>query len=196
MVRHKHQGLIDNITRYVDLNDIEKEEICKVFQYVKVNNGEIVSHPGNICKYQHFVLSGCLKLFYSAIDGKDHILYFLPEQWWASDLYSYFNQYPSEMMIQAVIDTEILQIEKKNFDKLLKEFPVFESFFRIIYQNALCAQHKKTIETLTLSARERYLNFMESFPMLIQQVPLKDIASYLGITPEHLSRLRSQIVKK
>lgn len=192
---NEHQILINNIKKYVDLNNAETEEICRIFQYESVKKGDVLSDSGDVCRYQYFVLEGCLKLFYSGPEGKDHVLYFLPAQWWAGDLYSYFNETPSEMIIQAIVNTDVLKIEKKAFDHLLKEFPVFEVFFRTIYQNALGAQHKKTIENLSLPAKERYLKFIKNFPIVANNVPLKDIASYLGISPEYLSRLRNHIAR-
>lgn len=188
-----HMILINNIQKYVSLNNTEINEVHKVFQYESVKRGGILAEAGSISHYQYFVVEGCLKLFYPGAEGKDHILYFLPAQWWAGDLYSYFHQTPSQLVTQAIIDTNILKIKRNDFDHLLQEFPIFEIFFRKIYQNALAAQHKKTIESLSLTAKERYLQFIRDFPIVANNVPLKDIASYLGISPEYLSRLRNSI---
>ncbi|QNK64047.1 Crp/Fnr family transcriptional regulator [Pedobacter sp. PAMC26386] len=195
-LRERYKSLIANMQKHIKMNDIEIDELCNSFKYKKIKKGQYLLQAGEVCRYQSFVLSGCLKLHHLNQEGKEHALHFLQPAWWAADLYSYFNSTTTNMNIKALADTEVLQIEKKTFDKMLDKHPIFERFFRVIYQNALCSQHKKTIDSISLSAKERYINFINHFPVIQSLVPQKDIATYLGMAPEYLSKLRKDLSRK
>ena len=102
------------------------------------------------------------------------------------------NVLPAMLHIEAVEKSEVLQLSKNNLDKLLLEVPKFERFFRIIFQNAYIREQLRTIQNLSLTAAERYEKFIFKYPAVIQQVPQKQIASYIGVTPEFLSTIRSK----
>ena len=129
-------------------------------------------------------------MFVTDQNGLDHVMFFCVENWWASDLSSFLTQTPATMSIQALEDSELLQLSKPGFDTLNAETPRFEHYFRILFQNAFVAQQRRVVQNLTLTAAERYEAFQTTWPLLDQRVPQKDIASYLGITPEFLSLVR------
>ncbi len=120
---------------------------------------------------------------------------FAIEDWWTGDLYSFPTQKPSNHFIDALEDTEILQISKPNLDKLFEQVPKFERFYRILFQNALIAQHERINQNLSFTAEQRYLHFIKKYPEVEQRISQKHVATFLGITPEFLSMLRKKIAK-
>jgi CRP-like cAMP-binding protein len=115
------------------------------------------------------------------------------EEWWAEDLYSFLTQTASKMNIKAIEDSNVLQISKNNLELLYGKVPKFERFFRILFQNAFIAQRDQINSMLSIPAEERYLLFLEKKPYAEKRFSQKDIASYLGITPQFLSTLKKKI---
>ncbi len=151
---------------------------------------------GEICRYDSFVTKGCLISYYQGEDGAEHIIDFLIEEWWANDLYSLLTQTGSQSYIKAIENTEVLQISKDNLELLYKKVPKFERFFRILFQNAYIAQREQINSTISLEAEERYRQFLQKKPYAEKRFAQKDIASYLGVTPQFLSILKKKIRKK
>ena len=116
---------------------------------------------------------------------------FAVEGWWITDMHCFLNELSAMVSIQAVEESSVLRLSKHQLDQLYKDIPVFNKFFRILMQNAYCREQLRTIQNLSLPAAERYENFMAKYPRIVQKVPLKQIASYLGITPEFLSAIRA-----
>jgi CRP-like cAMP-binding protein len=148
---------------------------------------------GDICKYQSFVTKGCLKTYYLDEMGVEHIIDFSIEEWWADDLYSFLTQTASKSNIKAIEDTDILQIGKADLEILYQKIPKFERFFRVLFQNAYIAQKEQINLALSASAKERYLLFIKKKPYAEKRFSQKDIASYLGVTPQFLSALRKKL---
>jgi CRP-like cAMP-binding protein len=118
---------------------------------------------------------------------------FAMSDWWLTDMYCFLNEKPSMTFIETIEDSCILNLSKPNFDHLLKAIPKFERFFRILMQNAYTREQLRSIENLTLNAEDRYLRFITKYPRIAQNVTQKQIASYLGITPEFLSAILKKI---
>ncbi|GHN02722.1 cyclic nucleotide-binding protein [Cytophagales bacterium WSM2-2] len=147
---------------------------------------------GELCRYETFVTEGCLKVFYTDMDGAEHNVKFAPENWWSLDLESFAMQTDAFYSIQALEDTTCLQISKFNHDLLYEKIPKLEKFARLRYQHSyILLQHRMT-QSLFSTAEERYDAFTQKYPGLELRIPQKDIASYLGITPEFLSMLRKK----
>ncbi|GGG97935.1 cAMP-binding protein [Polaribacter pacificus] len=161
-----------------------------------ITKGTILLRQGEIVKYGYLVQKGCLKSY--AIDpaGKKHILQFAPESWMISDLDSFTNQVPSLVYIEAIENSEVLLISKSDFkgiDTLEKDFVVD---IAIKFRNNLIASNKRIIGLLSSTAEQRYIDFTVTYPTLVQRLPLKLIAAYIGVTPEYLSDIRRKILKK
>ncbi len=161
-----------------------------------IAKGEILLKQGEIAKYGYFVKSGCLKSY--AIDkaGKEHIMQFAPESWMISDIDSFTNQVPSLVFIEALEKSEVAIVSKSGFkeiDSLDKESVVD---IAIKFRNNLIASNKRIIGLLSATAEQRYMDFTETYPTLTQRLPLKHIASYIGVTPEYLSDIRRKIAEK
>ena len=158
-----------------------------------LKSGEFLIREGDICKYESFVTQGCLKSYYEDDEGIEHILDFLIEEWWADDLYSFFTQTPSKSTIKAIEDTDLFQISKNDLDTLYDRVPKFERFFRLLFQNAYIAQRDQINQMLSVPAEERYIQFLKRKPYALKRFPQKDIASYLGVTPQFFSILKKKV---
>ena len=185
--------LLSNILRHISLTPEEIEFFTSLFKSKPVKNGEFLLREGNICKYESFVVSGCLKTYYVDENGFEHIIDFSIEEWWADDLYSLLTQTPSKSNIKAIEDTEIVQISKPDLELLYQKIPKFERFFRILFQNAYITQREQINQALSASAEERYIHFIRQKPYAEKRFSQKDIASYLGVTPQFLSALKKRI---
>jgi CRP/FNR family transcriptional regulator, anaerobic regulatory protein len=185
--------LIHNILSKVNLVTEEIILINDFWKETKLLKNEFLFRNGQICRYDSFVISGSLKAFYiHPKSGKEEILFFAIEDWWATDLDSFSNQVPSIYNIQALEDCVLLQIGHKDFETLLLKIPKLERYFRLILQSYTASIQKRIILTNAHSAEERYMEFVKKYPGIVQKVPQYLIASYLGITPEFLSRIRTK----
>jgi CRP-like cAMP-binding protein len=141
------------------------------------------------------VLSGCLVQYYLDDNGTQHTLIIAPEGWWTTDLPSFLMGQASRYHIEALEDSEVLIISKEALDKLLVTIPSLNIYFRILYQNAIMAQEERLLNVLSTKVEERYLRFQKKYPQLENRVPQYWIASYLGVTPEFFSRVKSRLYR-
>lgn len=185
--------LISSISRHISLTAEEVEYFTSLLKSKFLANGEFLLREGDVCKYETFVIKGCLKTYYLDDNGFEHIIDFSIEEWWADDLYSLLTQTASKSNIKAIEDTDILQIGKTNLELLYQKIPKFERFFRILFQNAYVTQREQINQALSASAEERYILFLKKKPYAEKRFSQKDIASYLGITPQFLSTLRKKL---
>jgi len=185
--------LISNISRHLSLTGEEIEFFTSLLRSRSLANGEFLLREGDVCKYESFVVKGCLKTYYLDEMGIEHIIDFSIEEWWADDLYSLLTQTPSRSNIKAIEDTDVLQIGKTDLELLYQKIPKFERFFRILFQNAYITQREQINLALSASARERYLLFVKKKPYAEKRFSQKDIASYLGVTPQFLSVLKKKL---
>jgi CRP-like cAMP-binding protein len=185
--------LISNISRHISLTGEETEFFISLLQSKSLKTGEFLLREGDICRYESFVTKGCLKTYYEDKNGFEHILDFSIEEWWADDLESFFTQTVSKSNIKAIEDTEILQISKANLEILYQKIPKFDRFFRLLFQNAYITQRQQINLTLSATAEERYNTFIKRKPYAEKRFSQKDIASYLGITPQFLSTLKKKM---
>ena len=190
-----HQ-LFDYIAKYVDLSQEEKKILGSKVKFRSYLKGQYVVQQGDVCKYETFVLIGCLKTFYVDTEGQERIVMFAIENWWTSDLGSFINQTPADFNVQCLENSQVAQLSFEDLEQLYQDIPKLEHFFRIIIQKAFAASQKRIINGFSLSARERYLLFREQYPRLEQRVPQYMIASYLGMTAEFLSKIRSQLAEE
>ncbi|HQE33953.1 MAG TPA: Crp/Fnr family transcriptional regulator, partial [Flavobacterium alvei] len=153
-------------------------------------------NAGEICKNSYFVNSGVLRSFNINDNIVEHVLSFACSGWWISDMYSLLSQKPGNLFIQVIEDAEIVVLSKENQEILYQEIPKLERFFRILIENSLVAYQERLMDNLSLTAEERFEKFCEKHHDLIQKVPQKQIASYLGVTPEFFSKMKSKMLRK
>jgi CRP-like cAMP-binding protein len=185
-----------HIEKRVHISDEEFEVISKFFIPKKLRKKQFLLHEGEVCKNIGFVNSGCLREYTIDNKGSEHIIQFAIEDWWISDPNSFLSGLPSTYNIDALEDSKVLLLEKSARDKLLDSCPKMERFFRILIETNFVATQRRITDSLSTSAEERYLKFIKMYPKLIEQVPQNHIASYLGITPQSLSRIRKELTQK
>jgi CRP-like cAMP-binding protein len=142
-----------------------------------------------------FVAEGCLKLYRIDDTGKEHILQFGIQGWWVNDLYAFLTQKPATFFIQAITECVVLQVHRDQLNSLYDQIHMMDRFFRIKTQNGYVALQERIINSMSQTADERYFEFISRYRNMEQQIPQYMIASYLGITPEHLSTLRKNFAK-
>lgn len=149
---------------------------------------------GDICKYECFVVSGCTKTFYMDAEGQEHIVTFSIEDWWTSDMGSFITQTPADFSVQCIENTGLIMFSYDIIDNLYTEIPKLERFFRQIIEKAFVASQKRIVRNFSLSAKDRYVYFKNQYPKIEQRIPQYMVASYLGITKEFLSKIKSQLL--
>lgn len=188
------EKLIKLISEYIELSSNEEKLIEAFWTEKSLNKGDYLLRNGETCRTDNFVVRGTLKAFYiNPKTGREEILYFAIENWWATDIESFQKQNPSIYNIQAIEKTELLQIRYDAFQEMLKQIPRLERFFRIILENYLGSLQRRIILNNIFDAEQRYSDFLKNYPKISERVPNYLIASYLGITPEFLSRMRKKI---
>ena len=188
--------LQEHITKRIRLTK-EEFSICSgFFSPRKLKKRQFLLQEGDVCRQLAFVNSGCLREYTVDHKGEEHIIQFAIQDWWISDLNSFLSGATSTHNIDAMQDSDVLVLEKEARDNMLEKVPKMERFFRLLLEANHVAMHKRINATLSASAEERYLAFIKTYPALVEQVPQSQIASYLGITPQSLSRIRKDLSQK
>ena len=191
-----HDLILSNIAKHISLDEDEISWFISIMKQQQVSKKELILREGQICKNISFVHSGILRAYHLDKEGKEATIMFALKDWWITDMFCFINQQPAMLNIEAVENSCIFQLQKKDLDKLYLKVPKFERFFRIIMQNAYIREQLRIIQNLTLTAEERYNNFLAKYPQVAKNVTQKQIATYLGITPEFLSTIRGNKIKK
>lgn len=188
--------IIQNIEKIISLTDEEKELILSKIELNHYKAKTVLLQAGEIAKYSYFVKSGILRSFNINDNIVEHVLQFACEDWWIGDMYSLISQKPGNLFIEVLEDAEVAQLSKENQEELYHQIPKLERFFRILTENSLVAHQERLMDNLSLSAEERFEKFCLKYPTLIQKVPQKHIASYIGVTPEFFSKMKAKMLKK
>ncbi|WP_282142744.1 Crp/Fnr family transcriptional regulator [Cellulophaga baltica] len=188
--------LKQNITKNVQLNDSDLETFSNAFYPKTIAKKKFLLKQGEICNFEGFVTKGCFRVFTLDSQGKEHVLYFAIKDWWITDIDSFTNQNKSILSIQAIEDSEALLITHENKEQLYQQIPSIEKLFRIMTQKTLVSLQRRMISNLSQTADDRYLNFITKYPQIAQKLTNLQLASYLGISHEFLSKIRSKTVSK
>lgn len=190
-----YELILKNVAEYITLSDEERDYFISLLQPKKLRRRQYIIQAGDFCRYECFINKGCLRQYYVDEAGQEHAVMFAEEGWWISDMFGLVTGKAALTNVEAIEDSELFLIDRNEFENLMLQCPVFERFFRIKLQRAFIAHQRRLIENMSLPADQRYCNFVEQYPSFEQRLPLKQIASFLGITPESLSRIRSQRAK-
>jgi CRP-like cAMP-binding protein len=158
--------------------------------------GEFLQRAGEIARHAAFVTRGCLRSFVVDSNGKEHIVQFAPENWWLADIDSLTARTSSRFFIDAIEDSDVLLIDPPSHERLVDGIPGYAASFRTGLQKQAAAKDQRIVTTLTTSAEERYLAFLEAYPSIASRVPQRMLASYLGVSPETISRVRAKLSRK
>lgn len=188
--------IIDGISRHIKLSTQELDYFLSFWQSRLLKRREILLQEGQVCRQIAFVVQGCLRSFAVSGVGVEHVLAFAPAGWWMSDMQSFITGAPGRLSIDALEPTAIYILHKDDREKLLAEIPLLERYFRILVERSMVSNHQRLLDTLILPATERYLNFCHYYPGLVDKLSQKQIASYIGVTPEFFSKMRSEMLRK
>lgn len=181
--------LLDQVFKHITLTEEEQSYFVSLLNVKKIKKKQFLYEEGDINKGPAFVTQGILRAYSLDKNGFEHVIQFAPPGWWIGDMYSFIKQQPGKLYIDALEDSEILWIWKSDMEKLYNSVPKFERFFRILAENAIAAYQRRLISNLSLPAIERYAQFCSQYPTLLENLPQKQIASYIGVTPEFLSKM-------
>lgn len=191
-----HERILKNVSRFIQLSAAEKTIFFSLLQERKIRKKEGLIREGQHVHHTYFVNRGCLRTYFTDKAGMEHNVQFSVEDWWAGDMYSFLSHKPARYNVVAVEDSDLLAIERSDQEQLFREVPKFERFFRNLLQHAYVAFQERILAGLSETAEERYLHFRNKYPEMEKRIAQHHIASYLGITPESLSRIRRKIAKK
>ena len=189
------EPLLDYFEETFPLSQEEKELVQTRFHSRLFRKKQFVLQEGDICTYFNFVVRGCLRTYKIDDKGNTHILQFATENNWINDLGSFHGVKPSILNIDALEDTVVLQIKRDDLISLYKQAPKFDRIFRVLVENAYVRLQERLLESISASAEDRYRLFIEIYPQLVNRLSQVQIASFIGITPEFLSRLRNTRAK-
>jgi CRP-like cAMP-binding protein len=187
--------ILQSIGKHIGLTEDEKKFFISLLHPKELGRRQALLHTGEVCKYSAFVNEGCLRGYTVDENGFEHVMNFAPQGWWIADMYSLISQKPGTLTIDAIEPSQLLLLSKVKQEMLYHEVPKFERFFRIITENSLVAYQQRLMDNLSLTAEERYNNFCKRYPTLIHHLPKKDIAAYIGVTPEFFSRMMGRMLK-
>jgi CRP-like cAMP-binding protein len=188
--------ILSNVSKHVSLDQKETARFISALKEKELIKSECLLTAGTPCIAINYVCTGALRAFYRDENDKEATMMFAIKDWWITDMPAFVSGNPAMITIEAIAKSSILQLTKNDMDALLQDVPKFERYFRILMQNAYVREQLRVLQRLSMPAELRYTNFLKKYPEIIQQVSQKNIASYLGITPEFLSAIRAKAKKK
>lgn len=191
-----HTPILHNLQKHITLTKAEEDHFISILTYKEIPKKTTLLAEGQACNQLSYVHSGALRSYCLDESGKESTIMFAMADWWLTDMYCFLNEKPSMTFIETLEDSVVFSISKPHFDQLFHTISGFERFFRILMQNAYTREQLRTIENLTLKAEERYYRFLNKYPQMAGKLTQKQIASYLGITPEFLSNIRKKQLGK
>lgn len=187
------EPLLNYFEQLIPLNKDEKQLVLEMFQPRLYRKRQYVLQEGDVCTQFSFVVRGCLRMYKVDEKGNIHIIQFATENWWMIDLGSFHSKKPSELNIEALEDTMVLQISYDNLILLYTKAPKFDRIFRVLIENSFVSLQNRLLQNISSTAEDRFQGFIETYPQLLNRLSQVQIASFLGISPEFLSRLRSNL---
>ena len=187
------QQLINYFKHLFPLDDKECDEITSRLAERKIRRNQFILQDGDVCRHFTFVVSGCFKMFAVDKNGKAHNLQFAAENDWITDLSSFYSEKASTVFIEAIERSEILQIKHDDLLYLYVNYHKFDRNFRVVIEQKYIEMQNRVLHNISSTAEERYITFLQQYPNLSSRLPNTQIASYLGITPEFLSKIRREM---
>lgn len=187
------QPLLDHFDSYLPFDEHEKQVIESRVSERRLRRRQAILQEGFPCRHYSFVVEGCLRLFGVDAKGTEHNLQFAAEGDWIADLGSFHSGKPSRLFIETIEPSAVLQIEKQDLYFLYTHLPKLDRIFKVLVEDKYVELQNRVLQTISSTAQERYLAFLEQYPRLAPRLPNTQIASYLGITPEFLSKIRKDL---
>lgn len=188
--------ILQSISKHIQLTKKEEETFSSLLHEKKLKKRQFLVHENEFNAFTAFVTKGCLRSYSIDRNGFEHIIQFAPPGWWIADIASVISNQPGKLNIDALEDSEMFLLYRQDQLSLFESIPKFERFFRIVTENSIAANSHRLIDYMGLSAQERYFTFCNRYPTLMQTLPQKQIAAYIGVTPEFLSKIKAEYLKK
>lgn len=185
-----YDSILTNVRKHIKLSEEEETHFVSILSEEKISKKGLLLRQDAYCKSISFVQKGMLRAYHLNEKGKEFTIMFAIVDWWITDMNAFLNKRKSDVSIVAIEDSVVWNLGLNEMEELCLQIPKFERFFRILMQNAYVREQKRTMENLSLTAEKRYSNFIDKYPDFFNRVSQKQLASYLGITPEFLSMLR------
>lgn len=188
----KDSRLFTNIQRHIVLDENDTKYLKSFISFENFVRRDLLLEQGQLCRKIFFVESGSIRAYNLAKDGKEATIMFAVEDWWITDMYCFANQKPAMLSLEALEDSKVAVLNFDSFEMLLQKTPKFERFFRILFQNAYAREQLRALDAISLTTEERYRSFVIKYPQIVEKVTQRQIASYLGVTPEFLSSVKKK----
>ncbi|HOY06389.1 MAG TPA: Crp/Fnr family transcriptional regulator [Saprospiraceae bacterium] len=190
------QSIIDHFQKFLPLTETEQGLILARAKQRNIKRRQWILQEGLICRHYTFIVKGCFKMYAVDDRGMEHNIQFAAENDWIADIGSFHSKKPGGFFIEAVESSEIIQIEQQDLYFLYINIPKLDRIFKVIIENKYIELQNRVLQNISSTAQQRYLNFLEQYPHLASRLPNVQIASYLGITPEFLSKIRKDLSGK
>lgn len=192
---HLGHLLVSHIRKYVPLSTEQAEKLLPCFRQRRLAKRDYLVKPGEVCRWETFVIKGSLRVFIMDEQEHEHVLQLAVEEAWVSDFNSFLHGTPAQFFIEAVESSVLLQVDRPDLEALYGQVPPLERYFRLLHQNLYLKLSQRIVDNLSLSARDRYVKFIQQAPGVAARFPQKHLASYLGMTPVALSLIRQGLKK-
>lgn len=190
------EGINNHIKRCGAFSDDELSLFNSLLGFRKEKKKTMMLQEGEICNFEAYIVKGCIRTYHLDEKGNEVTLQFAIEDWWVSDIASFHERKPSKFFIETLEDCDLLILTPETKEQALRDIPMLERVFRLMVQRNLGRQQERFIQTVTTTAVEKYLDFLERYPTIPQRVAQHYIASYLGFSPEFLSKVRTRLSQK
>jgi CRP/FNR family transcriptional regulator len=187
-----YESLFAHIRKFVPLSGEEENILHSALRHKKLRKKEFLLKEREVCTANHFVLKGCFRMYFIQENGVEQIIQFAIENWWITDFQSLDWQQPTRFYIQAIEPAEVAILDRRVMDEVFDRVPGLDRYLRLIVQRAFAASQQNLLFIYTFSGEERYHHFSAAFPEFVQRVPQYMVASYLGFTPEFVSKIKSR----
>lgn len=188
-----HELLIKSISEKIAIETGDQSILKSSFIPKKLRKRQYILNAGDVCQYLTFVEKGMLRSFTVDDKGHEHVVQFAIEGWWITDMSSFLSGKEAIYNIEALEDSEVLNLSKQVMEEMMNQIPAMERYFRLLMQNNIVTLQRRVVAYMSLSAEEKYLKLMEVAPDIMNRASQQHLASYLSITPETLSRVRKQV---
>lgn len=189
------QFFIDSLRKYIPLSEEEISLLEETLNIRKVKKKQWIVTPGEVCKTEFFVNKGCFRSYFIDDNGHEHITKFATEGWWITDISSFYSGKEGHMYVEALEDGEVIPVRKENMEMLSDKIPQLNKYLKLVYQKGLANSCDRLLRTISSTAAEHYQRFLSEYPDIEKRVPQYMIASYLGVTPEFLSKAKARLVR-
>ena len=193
---NSYQNILNNIKRHTSLTKEDEQQFISIVTTSKIKRRQFIVQPNFTCLHQSYIVKGAFRSYFVGNNGEEHTIQFAIEDWFISDFNSYIHQTPASLFVEALEDSLIQQIAYHDVEELCAKNQKFEHFFRRVAQKSFAFSQKRILSNLGKSAEERYVEFQQLYPSIVQRVPQYALASYLGMSPEFLSKIRKRLAFK